>query len=81
MFWRKVFLILPFFPKSVRVTFLVCGTFCVGGVFASIARGKTGLHSSGDRDGSEEPTQAYWKYVEESDVAHPPAVGTRKVYT
>lgn len=31
----------PLFLKSVRVTFLICGTLCVGGVFASIARGKT----------------------------------------
>jgi EmrB/QacA subfamily drug resistance transporter len=31
----------PFFLKSIRVTFLICGTLCVGGVFASIARGKT----------------------------------------
>jgi len=35
----------------------------------------TNLHSCGDRGGSEEPTQAYYKYVEESDVA------TTKVYT
>ena len=31
----------PFFLKSIRGTFLICGTLCVGGVFASIARGKT----------------------------------------
>jgi MFS family permease len=30
----------PFFLKSIRVMFLICGTFCVGGIFASIARGK-----------------------------------------
>lgn len=30
-----------FFLKSIRLTFLICGTLCVGGVFASIARGKT----------------------------------------
>ena len=29
----------------------------------------TNLHSSGDRGGSEEPTQAYVKYVEECDSA------------
>jgi EmrB/QacA subfamily drug resistance transporter len=31
----------PLFLKSVHVTFLIFGTFCVVGVFASIARGKT----------------------------------------
>ena len=31
----------PFFLKSIRLTFLICGTLCVGGIFASIARGKT----------------------------------------
>ena len=35
----------------------------------------TDLHSSGDRGGSEELTQAYREYVEESDAA------TTKVYT
>ena len=30
-----------FFLKSIRLTFLICGTLCVGGVFASIARGRT----------------------------------------
>jgi hypothetical protein len=43
------------------------------------------LHSRGDRGGSEEPTQAHYKYVEESDADTTPAsgypVGTRKVYT
>ena len=32
-------------------------------------RANTNLYSCGDRGGSEEPTQAYYKYVEESDVA------------
>jgi hypothetical protein len=39
------------------------------------------LHSCGDRGGSEEPTEAYLGYVEESDAAiaqHP--VRTTKVY-
>jgi EmrB/QacA subfamily drug resistance transporter len=31
----------PSFLKSVHLTFLICGTLCVGGIFASIARGKT----------------------------------------
>jgi MFS family permease len=31
----------PLFLKSVNATFLIFGTFCVVGVFASIARGKT----------------------------------------
>jgi EmrB/QacA subfamily drug resistance transporter len=31
----------PFFLKSIRLAFLICGTLCVGGIFASIARGKT----------------------------------------
>jgi hypothetical protein len=31
----------PLFLKSVHLTFLICGTLCVGGIFASIARGKT----------------------------------------
>jgi len=31
----------PLFLKSVHATFLIFGTLCVGGVFASIARGKT----------------------------------------
>ena len=31
----------PLFLKSVHATFLIFGTFCVVGVFASIARGKT----------------------------------------
>jgi EmrB/QacA subfamily drug resistance transporter len=31
----------PAFLKSIRLTFLICGTLCVGGIFASIARGKT----------------------------------------
>jgi EmrB/QacA subfamily drug resistance transporter len=31
----------PLFLKSVHATFLIFGTFCVAGVFASIARGKT----------------------------------------
>ena len=30
-----------FFLKSIRLTFLICGTLCVAGVFASIARGRT----------------------------------------
>ena len=34
----------PFFLKSIRVMFLICGTFCVGGIFASIARGKAPSH-------------------------------------
>ncbi|HUJ90742.1 MAG TPA: MFS transporter, partial [Syntrophorhabdales bacterium] len=29
-----------FFLKSIRLTFLICGTLCVAGVFASIARGR-----------------------------------------
>jgi len=31
----------PFFLKSIRLTFLICALLCVGGIFASIARGKT----------------------------------------
>jgi EmrB/QacA subfamily drug resistance transporter len=31
----------PFFLKSIHLMFLICGTLCVGGIFASIARGKT----------------------------------------
>ena len=31
----------PLFLKSIHLAFLICGTLCVGGIFASIARGKT----------------------------------------
>ncbi len=31
----------PLFVKSVRTAFLICGVLCVGGFFASIARGRT----------------------------------------
>jgi hypothetical protein len=47
----------------------------------SVCLGNTNLDSGGDRGGSEEPTQAYLGYVEESDAAiaqHP--VRTTKVY-
>ena len=41
----------------------------------SVSLGDTNLDSRVDRGGSEETTQAYYKYVEESDAA------TTKVYT